>query len=102
LASLGHIAVGLAATRTLWGPPTRAWAKSALFWCAVSFLPDADVIGFPLGVRYEDEWVAISAENRIVAHGKTYADTIAQVENPEEVAMFRVPPLDATLAPSGA
>ena len=34
----------------------RAWLKAALFWSALSFLPDADVIGFPMGVRYEDEW----------------------------------------------
>jgi inner membrane protein len=27
-----------------------------LFWAALSFLPDADVIGFSLGVRYEDAW----------------------------------------------
>ena len=27
-----------------------------LLWTALSFLPDADVIGFAFGVRYEDEW----------------------------------------------
>ena len=27
-----------------------------LLWAALSFLPDADVIGFAFGVRYEDEW----------------------------------------------
>ena len=27
-----------------------------LFWSALSFLPDADVIGFPFGIRYADEW----------------------------------------------
>jgi inner membrane protein len=27
-----------------------------VFWAALSFLPDADVIGFGLGVRYEDPW----------------------------------------------
>ena len=27
-----------------------------LAWAALSFLPDADVIGFGFGVRYEDEW----------------------------------------------
>ena len=27
-----------------------------LLWAALSFLPDADVIGFGLGVRYEDPW----------------------------------------------
>ena len=27
-----------------------------LLWSALSFLPDADVIGFGFGVRYADEW----------------------------------------------
>jgi inner membrane protein len=27
-----------------------------VFWAALSFLPDADVIGFGLGIRYEDAW----------------------------------------------
>jgi inner membrane protein len=30
--------------------------RSAVAWSAVSMLPDADVIGFSLGVRYEDPW----------------------------------------------
>src|SRR5688500_14839877 len=34
----------------------RASLTAILFWSALSFLPDADVIGFSLGVRYEDEW----------------------------------------------
>lgn len=58
MASLGHLAVGLAAARVS-GPssPGRgSWATAALLWSALSFLPDADVIGFSLGVRYEDEW----------------------------------------------
>jgi inner membrane protein len=27
-----------------------------LFWSALAFLPDADVIGFGFGIRYGDEW----------------------------------------------
>ena len=58
MASLGHLAVGMAAARLY---PTehrseRPSAGALLFWSAVSFLPDADVIGFPLGIRYADEW----------------------------------------------
>jgi inner membrane protein len=58
MASLGHLAVGLTAARLY---PTdgrfrRMSLAAVLFWSALSFLPDADVIGFALGVRYEDEW----------------------------------------------
>jgi inner membrane protein len=58
VASLGHIVVGMAAARVYAGPatPRRPTATAMLFWAALSFLPDADVIGFPLGVRYEDAW----------------------------------------------
>lgn len=58
MASLGHVAVGLAAARILSSRKTtgRAWLKTAVFWSFLSMLPDADVIGFAFGVRYEDEW----------------------------------------------
>ena len=47
----------MAAARVHSTPPTRsAWLKAAGFWSLLSLLPDADVIGFALGVRYEDEW----------------------------------------------
>ena len=36
--------------------PERASFSAMLLWAALSFLPDADVIGFSLGVRYGDEW----------------------------------------------
>jgi inner membrane protein len=55
VASLGHIAVGLAAARA-YGTPPRSWLKAALLWSLLSMLPDADVIGFGFGVRYGDEW----------------------------------------------
>ncbi|MGE3404874.1 MAG: metal-dependent hydrolase [Vicinamibacterales bacterium] len=58
MASLGHLAVGLVAARH--APPAttavRASAGAAVFWSALSFLPDADVIGFGFGIRYGDEW----------------------------------------------
>lgn len=58
MASIGHIAIGMAASRryrvekTTRG--TRIW--SMLLWAALSLLPDADAIGFRFGIRYEDEW----------------------------------------------
>lgn len=58
VASLGHIAIGVGAAglHRAGDSRRRAWLKAALFWSALSFLPDADVVGFSLGVRYEDEW----------------------------------------------
>jgi inner membrane protein len=55
MASLGHVAVGLAAAR-MYGHGHRPHWRSAVTWSALSMLPDADVIGFSLGVRYEDTW----------------------------------------------
>jgi inner membrane protein len=55
MASLGHVAVGLAAART-YGEGHRPHWRSAVAWSVLSMLPDADVIGFSLGVRYEDPW----------------------------------------------
>lgn len=58
MASLGHVLVGAAAARfcrrdqrTIWHP-----FSAAVLWSGLSLLPDADVIGFRLGVRYADPW----------------------------------------------
>jgi inner membrane protein len=58
MASIGHLAVGVSAARLYREdvPDQRASLASMLFWSALSFLPDADVIGFSLGIRYADEW----------------------------------------------
>ena len=58
MASLGHIVVGMAAARVQSGGTggRRPALAAMLFWAALSFLPDADVIGFGLGIRYEDAW----------------------------------------------
>jgi len=67
VASLGHIVVGMAAARAYAGrATTRPTAAAMLFWAALSFLPDADVIGFPLGVRYEDAWGHRGATHSLV------------------------------------
>ena len=58
MASLGHIAVGMAASRVYRnGRPTR-WSTPAsmTLWSLISFLPDADVVGFSFGVEYGDPW----------------------------------------------
>ena len=58
MASVGHLAVGMAAAR-LYHANSRSQrvpASSMLFWSALSFLPDADVVGFAVGVRYADAW----------------------------------------------
>lgn len=57
MASIGHIAVGMAAARLSSAdraavPPWRSMAC----WSALSLMPDADVIGFSLGVQYSDPW----------------------------------------------
>ena len=58
MASVGHVLVGAAAARfsrkgqrTIWHP-----FSAAVVWSGLSLLPDADVVGFRLGVHYEDLW----------------------------------------------
>jgi inner membrane protein len=73
MASLGHVAVGLAAART-YGEGQRPHWRSAVAWSALSMLPDADVIGFSLGVRYEDPW-----GHRGATHSFAFAVVVAAV-----------------------
>lgn len=58
MASLGHIAVGMAAARYARGDGPSRWtlAASMVVWSGLSLLPDADVIGFRFGVAYADPW----------------------------------------------
>ena len=58
MASIGHVAVGMAAARLYAREPigSGALAASMLLWSGLSLLPDADVIGFSFGVRYGDPW----------------------------------------------
>jgi len=55
MASIGHIAVGMATARLV--TPHRAHAgrllRRSFYLSVLSMLPDADVIGFPLGVSYD-------------------------------------------------
>ncbi|MBI4095189.1 MAG: hypothetical protein HY435_03285 [Candidatus Liptonbacteria bacterium] len=52
--------------------------------------------------RYEEQWVAISAENKILANGKTYGETVDKVKNPDQVILFKVPQSRYSIAPTGA
>jgi inner membrane protein len=52
MASIGHVAVGMAASR-VYGRPR--WTSMAL-WSALSLLPDIDVVGFVRGVPYGAPW----------------------------------------------
>jgi len=70
MASLGHIAVGLAAARVHRTAPPR-WSSMA-WWSALSMLPDADVVGFGLGVEYGDPW-----GHRGATHSVTFAFAVA-------------------------
>jgi inner membrane protein len=54
MASIGHIAVGMAAARVS-ERRVAPWSSMAS-WAGLSMLPDVDVIGFPLGVHYGDPW----------------------------------------------
>jgi len=56
MASIGHVAVGMAAARSYARPTesTPALLTRMAAWSALSLLPDADVIGYYLGVRYAD------------------------------------------------
>jgi inner membrane protein len=61
MASIGHVAVGMAAARRRAHTggariSARGLALSMLLWSGLSMLPDADVIGFAFGIRYGDPW----------------------------------------------
>jgi inner membrane protein len=45
-----------------------------LFWSALSFLPDADVVGFSFGIRYADQW-----GHRGASHSLVFAALVAAV-----------------------
>jgi inner membrane protein len=57
MASLGHVAVGMAAARLGARGGSRARLALAMaLWSALSLLPDADVIGFRFGIAYTAPW----------------------------------------------
>lgn len=58
MASIGHVAVGLAARRWYERDLTTPWAPltSMVVWSSLSLLPDIDVFGFRFGIAYADPW----------------------------------------------
>ena len=66
MASIGHIAVGLAAARLYRGGREPGW-RSMAWWSALSLLPDVDVIGFAIGVEYGDPWGHRGATHSLAA-----------------------------------
>lgn len=73
MASIGHIAVGLAAGRACegHGVTTSPW-RLMLGLTALSLLPDADVIAFVLRIPYEAPW-----GHRGASHSLVFAMAIA-------------------------
>jgi inner membrane protein len=55
VASIGHVAVGMAAARAYDPARGPSWRSMAL-WSALSLLPDIDVVGFLRGVPYGAAW----------------------------------------------
>lgn len=56
MASIGHIAAGLAASRVVRGFREAPTMSSIAAWSALSMLPDADVAGMTMGIPYEAPW----------------------------------------------
>jgi len=84
MASIGHVAVGIAAARIA-GDGRVPSISSMAFWSAVSLLPDVDVIGFTMGVRYADPWGHRGATHSLamaVALGLAIAAVAAGLKRP--------------------
>lgn len=48
--------------------------------------------------KHIGKWVAISEDNKIISSAATYRKAVDKVANPEEVVLFRVTPMDASIA----
>ena len=89
MASLGHVAVGMAAARVYRGrkPPRWSIVAAMVVWSALSLLPDADVLGFRFGIRYGAPWGHRGATHSLVfALGLGLAIGLC-------AAAFKLPPL---------
>lgn len=49
--------------------------------------------------KYENKWIAISEANKIVSSGTTYQEARKGAKEGLNIALFKVPRLDAYLAP---
>jgi inner membrane protein len=86
MASLGHVAIGMAAAR-LYGDGHRPPSRSLAAWSALSMLPDIDVVGFSVGVRYADPW-----GHRGATHSFAFATVVGSIAGLVAARRFRVPP----------
>ncbi|MGB2714265.1 MAG: metal-dependent hydrolase [Vicinamibacterales bacterium] len=78
MASFGHVAVGMAAARMHSGETDSRRSRplvAMVLWSLLSLSPDLDVIGFSLGVKYEDEWGHRGATHSLVCSGVIGAAT---------------------------
>jgi inner membrane protein len=73
MASIGHIAVGMATTRIRRDDAAPRWTSMA-WWSMLALLPDIDVIGFALGVPYSAPW-----GHRGATHSLVFALALASV-----------------------
>jgi inner membrane protein len=76
MASIGHVALGLAARRLYERDVRPRWEAltAAVVWSGLALLPDADVIAFRLGVPYEAPW-----GHRGATHSLAFAAAVALV-----------------------
>ena len=65
MATVGHVAVGLAAARAYNGGRRPRWPVAAA-WSALALLPDADIVGLRLGIRYQAPWGHRGATHSLV------------------------------------
>jgi inner membrane protein len=73
MASIGHIAVGMALGRHEAGPSSRRrLAASMAIFSALALLPDADVIAFKFGIPYAAPW-----GHRGASHSLLFAALVA-------------------------
>jgi len=49
--------------------------------------------------QYENQWIAISDENRIVGNGRSYQEALESAGDVQHIALFKVPSLNVSLAP---
>jgi inner membrane protein len=93
VASIGHVVVGLAAARFSRYRQTTIWSpfSAGVVWSGLSLLPDVDVIGFSLGVHYEDPW-----GHRVATHSLMFAVAAACVVF-VVAKLARFPPLRTAL-----
>ena len=73
MASIGHVAVGLALGRASGsGQPLKRLLGGMALFSALAMLPDADVVAFKLGIPYGAEW-----GHRGASHSLVFAAAVA-------------------------